>query len=147
MGSRLWLVAPAMTLFVGDVGMTLSGQPESYWAGDYGTALEKNPIAYPLLVTSPWLFAGLAIVWLAALSTLLLTWRHPVSDWMVVGVALAHAVGGATWLARLGGWGWVAAGVYIAVAARLSGWCWQRYARGRGPESESSESPSDLNKQ
>lgn len=131
MGSRLWLLAPVAALYAGDVGLTLAGQPASYWAGDYGSAVEANPIAYPLLTRSPWLFTGVAVSWLAVLSAVLLLWRHPLTWWMAVAVTVAHAIGGASWLVRTGSWGMVAAGVYIAAAAQATAWCWRRYAGAR----------------
>lgn len=128
--SRLWLLAPAAILYVTDVGLTLAGQSAAYWAGDYGTAVEANPIAHLLLAHSPWLFVGLAVVWLALFSVVLIGWQHPWVGWVAVIVATAHAIGGASWLARHGGWGLVAAIAYITAVSQASGWCWRRYAQG-----------------
>lgn len=44
-GSRFWLVAPAACLCTADIGFTLMGQPTIYWAGNYNSANELNPIA------------------------------------------------------------------------------------------------------
>jgi hypothetical protein len=128
MNSRRWLLAPAAVLFVVDAGLTLAGQTDTYWAGDYGTAVEGNPIAHPLLVRSPWLFAGLAVVWLAIFSAVVLFWRHPTAVGIAVLIAVAHAIGGASWITRVGSWGLFAAGAYIALAAQAAGWCWRRSA-------------------
>lgn len=129
MRSRLWLLAPAAALYAGDVGLTLAGQPAAYWAGDYRSAVEANPIAYPLLARGPWPFVGLAAGWLAVLSAVVVRWRHPAAGWLAVLVAAAHAVGGASWLARAGPWGPGAAVGYLAAAAQASGWCWRRAGR------------------
>lgn len=129
MGPRLWLLAPAAVLYTVDVGLTLAGQPPSYWAGDYGSAVEANPVAYALLALGPGPFAGLAVAWLAGVSALVAGWRHRLTGWVAVVVAVAHAVGGASWLTRAGPWGLAAAGAYLAAAAQVSGWCWRRYAR------------------
>jgi hypothetical protein len=126
---RLWLLVPALGMFAADVILTLTGQPASYWDGDYSTALEANPFAYPLLTRSPWLFAALAVVWMAILSCVILLWCHPVSGWLAIGLTVAHAIGGSSWLVQLGWWGIIAAGAYLVLAAQACGWCWRRYAQ------------------
>jgi hypothetical protein len=126
---RLWLLAPAAVTFVADVTLTLSGQPSSYWAGDYATAVEANPFAYPLLAFSPWLFATLAVFWMALLSGVILFWPHPASGWLAVVLTVLHAAGGSSWLVQLGWWGIVAAIAYLALAAHVTGWCWRRYSQ------------------
>ncbi|MGL4419096.1 MAG: hypothetical protein ACRCZF_00395 [Gemmataceae bacterium] len=125
MRSRYWLLLPAVVLFAADVGLTLTGQPPAYWAGDFSTAIEANPIAYPILANSPWLFIGLATLWLILVSIIVVRWNHVLSGWMAVFVAFAHAIGGASWLVKLGPWGLFAAIVYIAGAAQLANWCWR----------------------
>jgi len=133
---RLWLLAPAVALYAGDVGLTLAGQPAAYWGGDCSAAVEANPIAYQLLARSPWLFAGLAAGWLVTLSAVVLALKHPAAGWAAVLVAVAHAMGGASWLTRAGPWGLAAAAAYIAVAAEASACCWRRFARGSNPDAE-----------
>ncbi len=127
MGSRLWLLAPAAALYAGDVALTLAGQPADYWAGAYGSALEANPVAHPLLSRGPGLFVAVAAAWLATLSTVVVTWRHSLAGWVAVVVAGAHAVGGACWLTRIGPWGWVVAVAYLVAAAQASAWCWRHH--------------------
>ncbi|QDU18328.1 hypothetical protein [Urbifossiella limnaea] len=129
MRSRLWLLAPAAALYAGDVALTLAGQPAQYWGGEYGSALEANPVAYPLLARGPWLFVASAVGWFAVLSAVVVTWRRPFAGWVAVVVAAAHAVGGACWLARIGPWGLVAAVGYLAAGAQASTWCWCRHAK------------------
>lgn len=126
---RTWLLAPAAGLCAADVGLTLAGQPAEYWAGDYATAVEVNPVAYALLAVGPGVFVAFAVCWLAVLAAVVLRWPHPLGGWLAVGVAIVHAIGGSSWLAHSGGWGLVAASVYLAVAAQASTWCWRQYAR------------------
>jgi hypothetical protein len=80
-------------------------------------------------VRSPWLFAGLAVVWMAIFSAVVLFWRHPAAVGIAVLIAVAHAIGGASWVMRVGPWGLLAAGVYIAVTAQAAGWFWRRAAK------------------
>jgi len=125
-GGRWWLVAPVGVLFAADVALTLCGQPAEYWAGDTSAAVEANPLAHPLLARSPWLFAGLATAWIVIVMAAILKWKHPASAWLAAGVALSHALGGSSWLARTGPWGWVAAVAYLAAAVELVGWSHRR---------------------
>ena len=40
---RGWLLLPAVVVYAVDVALTLLGQPEAYWRGDYEQAIEGNP--------------------------------------------------------------------------------------------------------
>jgi hypothetical protein len=62
-GSRFWLNVPLVALFTIDIALTLRGQPDEYWAGDYQAVIEKNPIAYSVLVRGPEVFVVLVTVW------------------------------------------------------------------------------------
>jgi len=123
---RLWLLAPAAALYAGDVGLTLAGQPAAYWAGAYGAAVEVNPVAHPLLAHSPWAFAAAAGCWLAVLAAVIGCGPRRAAGWVAAAVAVAHAVGGSSWLVRAGPWGLAAAAAYLVAAAAASSWCWRR---------------------
>lgn len=130
---RIWLFVPAGLLFAFDVAITLHGQPEAYWAGDTAGANEANPIAYPLLAASPWLFCGMAVLWLAVLGAVIVKWTSRWSNALAMGIVFAHALGGASWLLRSGDWGLAFAGVYLVFAAQFSFWCWGKGLRKVGP--------------
>lgn len=126
---RWWLVVPVVGVYTADVALTLTGQPPLYWAGEYSTVSEINPVGHVLLAYSPWAFGGAAVVWLIAVCLMVLLWRHRLA---VVGakvLAVGHAVGGACWLARHGGWWFLAGCGYLAVAAVFARWCWRRAER------------------
>ncbi len=126
---RWWLVVPVVGLYAADVAFTLSGQPPTYWAGDHAAVNEINPIGHALLSRGPWAFVGVAAVWGGVASVVVLLWRHRVAIWGAKVLAVGHAIGGACWLARHGGW-WLAAGCgYLALAAVFAGWCWRRAER------------------
>jgi hypothetical protein len=118
------LLGPGGVLYTADVVLTLVGQPAAYWAGNYGSVVEFNPIAYQFLAAGPVWCLLAAVVWLLLLGAVVLAWRHPVTDWIAYLLALGHAVGGSSWLVRFGGW--PAAIAYLAVAAAVSRWCWRR---------------------
>jgi len=128
---RFWLLLPAWCLYAADITMTLVGQSSAYWNGDYAQASEENPIAHPLLAIHPCLFAAAAIAWAATFGSVVLFWRHRLSDWLAILLALGHAVGGSTWIARHGWGGWVMAITYLIVAAWLAGSSWRRAGLGQ----------------
>ena len=126
MRPRLWLLLPAVCLHAGDLSLTLAGQPASYWAGDYATATEYNPIWSPLLARHPAAFVAGALVWLAVFAAIILKWRHPLAAWLAIAVAMGSALGGSSWFARHGAAGWLLAVLYLSAAAHLSRLCWRR---------------------
>ena len=98
---RIWLIVPMWLWFAGDVVLTLSGQSQEYWSGDYSSAIEANPVAYQILVRGPWIFAGLAVAWAILVGAIAIRCTHPLVAWLAVGAAVLHAIGGCSWLARI----------------------------------------------
>ncbi len=125
---RVWLFLPVAALFALDVTFTLIGQPNSYWAGDRRSANEANPIAYELLVVDALLFVGLALAWTALLGAVIVRWTHRLSAALAMLVAVAHALGGSSWLLRSGEWGIALAGGYLVLASQFCFWCWRKGA-------------------
>ena len=125
---RVWLFAPVGSFFALDVVLTLLGQDPVYWNGEFQTANEANPIARPLLATSPWLFGGLAALWASALAVVIVSWESRWSDRLAMVVAVSHALGGSSWLLRSGEWGFALAGGYLVLAAQFYYWCWKKGA-------------------
>jgi hypothetical protein len=123
---RAWLVMPAWLWLAADVALTLAGQPNDYWKGDYTNAVEANPLAYPILARGPWPFLLLAAVWAMLIGVAVACLSHQLAGWFVFLAAVVHAVGGGTWLARLGSWGWALTLLYLLAASEVSWWCWRR---------------------
>jgi hypothetical protein len=123
---RLWLLPPIVLFLAVDVSLTLSGQSDSYWAGDHSLAVEGNPLARPFLEAGPGVFVAWAAAWAVLVSLAVLGWRHRISTAIAIFVTFGHAIGGSTWLARSGGWSWLLAIAYIVVAAEFARWCWRR---------------------
>jgi hypothetical protein len=126
---RWWLVVPVVGLYIADLAFTLAGQPPSYWAGEYATGNEINPVGQVLLAVSPWLFFGAAVGWLVVVTLVALLWRHRFAEVGAKVLAAGHAIGGACWLARHGGWWFLAGCGYLAVAAVFTHWCWRQRDR------------------
>jgi hypothetical protein len=125
---RPWLCLPALVCFLGDVAVTLAGQPDAYWGGDRACAVEANPVARWLLLESPWLFLGVAALWAATFTILILRWRHPFAAVLAFLLTLFHAVGIATWVVGRGVVGVMAAIAILLAAERLFSWAWGRNA-------------------
>lgn len=128
-GNRIWLIAPVWLWLAGDVALTLAGQSDAYWNGDYSAADELNPLAYPFVARGPWVFACMATMWGMFFGLLVACVSHPLIRWLALVSATSNAIGGCTWLVRLGSWswwGWVLAVLYLFVAAEASWWCWRR---------------------
>jgi hypothetical protein len=117
---------PMWLWLTGDVALTLAGQPNAYWAGDYGEAIEVNPLMYPIVASGPWVFAGYAAAWAILLGVLVICWPHRLVKVVAIAAAVLNAMGGCSWLARMGGWGWLLAIGYLFVASEVSWWCWRR---------------------
>ncbi len=128
---RLWLLLPALGLYGVDITVTLTGQSTAYWSGNYQQATEHNPFAHWLLSYDPRFFEIAAIVWATMFSTLVLVWRHWLSNTLAILLTIGHALGGSTWLARHGTIGWALAVVYLVVTAWLTRHCWQRAGFGQ----------------
>ncbi len=112
-----WLLGLVVAIGLADVGLTLQGQPSTYWLGDYGRAVEANPIARLFVCRHPLAFAGMAAVYLLALLIALRTLPHRGACWLALAVVCGHTVGVGAWLLRMGPTGpWLTAGFLIAVS-------------------------------
>jgi hypothetical protein len=124
--NRKWLIAPIWLLLAIDVTLTLAGQPDEYWRGDFGTAMESNPLAHPVLARGPLPFVLLAVAWALVLGISVALIPIRLAPWIAVVSTMGHAVGASTWLVHLGNWGWLLAVLYLFAASEFSWWCWQR---------------------
>jgi hypothetical protein len=114
---RLWLCLPPALLCLADAALTLWGQPSVYWASDYVSAEELNPVGYLLLAHHPLAFVAGVFCWLGVFAAGVLLLSRRLAILLSVVVAFGHALGGASWLARSGGWGWLLAVAFLLVAA------------------------------
>jgi hypothetical protein len=120
-----------------DCGLTLTGQPKEYWAGDYGRAHEMDPIEHTLLVYHPLAFvAGNAALTLVLIGLILLTPRIVAVIFSIM-TSLTHWAGAFTWFFfqdylnyREKSWG-LALLMIICLAVGV-GWGWRAKPHG-GP--------------
>lgn len=123
---RGWLLFPIVIASLVDATLTLLGQSEDYWSGDYSLAHEYNPIVHPFLAASPWLFIGFVLCWIGFLSFIVFYCRASIAKLMMAFVTLAHAIGASSWLVRWGILGWVTAVVLMASLAELMRMSWEK---------------------
>ena len=123
---RRWLALPPIVLCLLDGVLTLTGQPASYWEGDYRQANELNPLMASILRWHPAAFLAGATLWTSAFSAAigLLPRRGALA--VAFGFSLGHALGAAAWFARHGGLGWFAASAVLWGAERFTRWAWRK---------------------
>ena len=114
--ARFWLCIPPTLACGCDVLMTLLGQGGSYWAGDYASVDEFNPLARLLLQQHPAAFLAAAVLSSVLVSTVLLRLPGPLAVVACFLVTFGHTVAAASWLARFGLAG-VAGAVLLLLAA------------------------------
>jgi hypothetical protein len=123
---RLWLCLPPAALAVLDGILTLCGQSSDYWSGDFSAVCESNPLAWVFLRWHPLAFVlGLAAWTLAILfagAAMPRLFAVPV----LFTVFVVHSLGGASWLVRYGGWGWVLGMGLLIAAERVLALTWRK---------------------
>lgn len=119
MPRQAWLCVAPLVACVCDVALTLQGQDECYWQGDYGEALESNPLAHPFLACHPLIFVAGTLVYAITFMSILRFWKHRLSIVLSFLLTFGHAIGSATWLARKGILGWFALVVLLFLFERL----------------------------
>jgi len=124
--ARLWFGLPPAMVCLADVVLTLSGQPSAYWGGDYGAAVDVNPLALHALAWHPAAFGVGAAAWLVTVVAVLALVPAPWARALGLVVTFFHGVGAATWLVRWGVVGWVAAVALLVLAERLLAFSWAR---------------------
>jgi hypothetical protein len=129
--SRFRLCAGPLAFCLLDATLTLLGQSEAYWSGDWLAAREANPLGLWLLHLHPIAFvAGVAVS--LAIYALALTWL-PANLARVAAFAILflHAVGASTWLVRWGIAGYPMAVLLLLAGSRILALCWQKPAPDR----------------
>jgi hypothetical protein len=94
----LLLLLPPIALCALDMGLTLFGQPEAYWAGDYSAVREQSPSFAHYLSIHPAVFCAAAALWIIIFSLLILLLPEMLALLLSVAVTIGHMAGAATWL-------------------------------------------------
>lgn len=101
--ASLWILVPPLLLCLLDMSLTLYGQSDAYWAGNYSDVNELAPSARGYLMIHPLAFVGHCVMWMAIFSSLILLLPQRLAMMVAVCVVVGHMTGSASWLVfRLG---------------------------------------------
>lgn len=95
----LWLLLPPIVLCCLDFGITLYGQSESYWSGNYNDINELSPSFARYLSIHPLAFIAAALVWIAIFSSVIAIVPERIAMTLSICVVIGHMTGAASWLA------------------------------------------------
>jgi hypothetical protein len=95
----MWLILPPIALCILDFGLTLYGQADAYWQGDYSVVNELSPSFARYLSIHPLAFVAAAVVWIGFFSLVILLLPEKPALILVVTIVIGHMAGAATWLA------------------------------------------------
>jgi hypothetical protein len=126
-----------VALSILDYALTLWGQPSEYWAGDYASCAEGNPVLRWCLEQHPAAALAEAVVWVTLVVTAVLVLPLRAAKVVSLGVALGHVVGANTWLWTRFGLYWLFPIVLLGSAWMIL-WTWER-AENRRRDCKSTE--------
>lgn len=94
---RLWSCMPPTLLCAADGLITLWGQPDAYWSGEFRVVCEANPLAAWLLAVHPVAFAVAGVPYLLVVTGTIMVLPRNWAAAVAVGIALSHAFAVAVW--------------------------------------------------
>jgi hypothetical protein len=121
---RIWLVLAAMVPYGCDIAITLYGQSNEYWKGDFSQTIEGNPIAHWILRFGPIPFAIFATTWASIIIFAIITFSQRYSVGLSLMLVICHAIGFGSWLTAIQGWGWLLVVLWLIVMERWWGYCY-----------------------
>ena len=87
-------------LFLIDISLTLWGQPASYWAGDYTSAIETSPEVRRVMMIHPALLFLMIAVWMGVIVLLIHLLPRLFAELFSVATTIAHTACASSWLNR-----------------------------------------------
>lgn len=105
--SRSWLCIPPLILLALDATLTLLGQPEAYWSGDYAHVKELNPAAWFLMGWHPVLFLAVVILIGGLITAVIFLLPRGHAYMLSLIASFLSAAGASSWLVEYGVVGWV----------------------------------------
>jgi hypothetical protein len=122
---RLWLCVAPAALCLLDYSLTLLGQPATYWAGNYASYNEDDPLGGWALGKHPLAFLVYMLLWIALVSAPVLVLPRSLAKIVSLAVAMGHATGAASWARLMLGRYEVYPILFLACAA-LTVWSWHK---------------------
>jgi hypothetical protein len=116
---------PCLYAFLLDAGLTLHGQPEKYWAGDYTWTTEGAPFWRLLYTWHPVAAVCGYVLWTGLLGGLLILLPEVLAVVLAITIAFGHTAGAYTWVQSMllqahgieaKGWYQVANGMFLLSA-------------------------------
>jgi hypothetical protein len=98
---RLWWCLLGIVLCAADGLLTLCGQPEAYWSGDFGSINEAHPVAAWFLSIHPLAFVAAGVPYLALVMALVLWLPRPLAVLIAVIAAAGYAAAVIAWSHQL----------------------------------------------
>jgi hypothetical protein len=135
---------PCLLALALDATLTMWGQPEEYWAGNYSLTTEASPFFRQFFVLGPAAAIAGYAAWAGVLLGLILLLPEALAVSFSLAVVFGHTAGACMWLdglttvGRLGGglpvrWFQTAHGMFPAAAVVLGvGLCWSLRDPGQG---------------
>lgn len=93
-----WLLVPPTAICLLDYGLTLAGQSNVYWSGDYTAVNEGSPSFAYYLTVHPLVAVAAGFVWIAIFSTIILLLPETISLIVAIAVLFGHTFGALSWL-------------------------------------------------
>ena len=95
----LWLVVPPALLCILDFGLTLYGQSQSYWLGNFSNVNEISPSFARYLAIHPLAFVGAGFLWIIIFSAIVILLPEILALTVSIAIVIGHMGGSATWFA------------------------------------------------
>lgn len=96
----LGLGLPCLLAWAMDVALTLHGQPQEYWAGDYARSTEGAPFYFRLYTLHPIAGVGGHLLWIGLVVSLVVQLPEVYAVVLALAVAFGHTWGASTWVTR-----------------------------------------------
>lgn len=84
-----------------DIVLTLCGQSNAYWDGEFQDVIEASPAFAGYLAIHPGIFVAAGFVWIGTFTALVSTLPAKLGRIVFIAVSIGHAVGCLAWLVRI----------------------------------------------
>jgi hypothetical protein len=93
----LWIFLPILIPYIFDIALTLIGQPEQYWQGNYQAVNEANPISHWFLAKHPVVYILYSIARFLGYGLFIAILPLKLSKIVSIYLILAHTIGAHGW--------------------------------------------------
>jgi hypothetical protein len=93
-----WLALPSVVLCTLDFGITLWGQSETYWSGDFSAVNEGSPSFARYLAIHPLAFVAAGLLWVVLFAAVIALLPETLALVVSMAIVIGHMWGAATWL-------------------------------------------------